>query len=398
MNLRRTLFTVHMWIGLILGLLLAALGLSGSLLVYDDQIANLINPPPRAATTGQPLPLSMIEDIAQETVGHPGQMQIFLPQEPGEAISVRVGGISPMGNMPGMNAEGRARGEGRRRHGGGAREGASEGGAGRGLQIFIDPVSGEVLGTRTALLPPILTFAHQLHGNFLMGRDGRTMVVGWLGVAMLLLGISGLVLWWPRRGQWKYAFTVRSTAQGVRFHRELHAATGIWIFFIFMAVSFSGVVLAWPQVMGANPPGFNPRAVPTVEATDGKKLGATEAIIAASAAVPGLAPRSVTIPARADQAISVNYLSNGAVGATVFVDPYRGKVVSVRDPSASFMAWMRPVHQGSLGPVWQFLVFLSGLVPSLFIVTGLTMWWKKRKRHVPMSMPIAEDLEEEATA
>ncbi|HEX4272391.1 MAG TPA: PepSY-associated TM helix domain-containing protein, partial [Rhizomicrobium sp.] len=256
----------------------------------------------------------------------------------------------------------------------------------------------EVLGSRTALLPPILTFAHQLHGNFLMGRDGRTMVVGWLGVAMLLLGISGLVLWWPRRGQWKYAFTVRSTARGVRFHRELHAATGIWIFFIFMAVSFSGVVLAWPQVMGANPPGFNPRAVPTVEATDGKRLGATEAIIAASAAVPGLSPRSVTIPARPDQTISVNYLSNGAVGATVFVDPYRGKVVSVRDPSASFMAWMRPVHQGSLGPVWQFLVFLSGLVPTLFVVTGLIMWWKKRKRHVPMSMPIAEDLEDEAAA
>jgi uncharacterized iron-regulated membrane protein len=46
--------------------------------------------------------------------------------------------------------------------------------------------------------------------------------------------------------------------------------------------------------------------------------------------------------------------------------------------------------------VWQFLVFLSGLVPSLFVVTGLIMWWKKRKRHVPMSMPIADDLEEEA--
>ncbi|HVW74129.1 MAG TPA: PepSY-associated TM helix domain-containing protein [Rhizomicrobium sp.] len=392
MNLRRTLFTVHMWIGLVLGLLLAALGLSGSLLVYDDQIADLINPPPRAVTAGQPLPLSMIEDIARETVGHPGQMQIFLPQKPGEAISVRMGGISPMGNMTGMNMEGGAGGGGRHHRNGG------EAGPGRGLQLFIDPVSGEVLGTRTALLPPILTFAHQLHGNFLMGRDGRTMVVGWLGVAMLLLGISGLVLWWPRRGQWKYAFTVRGTAQGVRFHRELHAATGIWIFFIFMAVSFSGVVLAWPQVMGANPPGFNPRAVPTVEATGGKRLGATEAIIAASTAIPGLSPRSVTIPARPDLAISVNYLSNGAVGATVFVDPYRGKVLAVRDPSASFMAWMRPVHQGSLGPVWQFLVFLSGLVPSLFIVTGLIMWWKKRKRHVPMSMPIADDLEEEATA
>jgi len=396
MNLRQSLFTVHMWIGLILGLLLAALGLSGSLLVYDDQIANLINPPPRATTAGEPLPLSMIQDIAGETVGGHGQMQIFLPQGPGDAVSVRMGGISPMGNMPGMNMPGMDNGE--RPHGGGHRR--EGGGEGRGMEIFIDPVSGEVLGTRTALLPPILTFAHQLHGNFLMGRDGRSLVVGWLGVAMLILGVSGLVLWWPRRGQWKYAFFVRPTARGLRFHRELHAATGIWIFFIFMAVSFSGVVLAWPQTMGANPPGFNPRAVPTVEATDGKRLGATEAVIAASAAVPGLSPRSVTIPAQPDQAISVNYLSNGAIGATVYVDPYRGKVISVRDPSANFMAWMRPVHQGSfqgsLGPVWQFLVFLSGLVPSLFVVTGMIMWWKKRKRHVPMSMPVADDLEEEA--
>ena len=27
--------------------------------------------------------------------------------------------------------------------------------AARGLQLFIDPVSGEVLGTRNALLPPV---------------------------------------------------------------------------------------------------------------------------------------------------------------------------------------------------------------------------------------------------
>lgn len=388
-GLRQSLFTVHMWIGLTLGLLLAALGLSGSLLVYDDALANLINPPPRATTAGQPLPLSMIQDIAGETVGGHGQMQIFLPEKPDEAISVRMGGISPMGNMPGMNGNDRPRGAGRRH---------ASGGEGRPLQLFIDPVSGEVLGARAALLPPFLIFAHQLHGNFLMGRDGRSLVVGALGVAMLILGLSGLVLWWPRRGQWKYAFFVRPTAQGLRFHRELHAATGIWIFFIFMAVSFSGVVLAWPQTMGANPPGFNPRAVPMVETTEGKRLGATEAVIAASAAVPGLVPRSVTIPARPDQAISVNYLSNDAIGATVFVDPYRGKVLSVRDPSPNFMAWMRPVHQGSLGPVWQFLVFLSGLVPSLFVVTGIIMWWKKRQRHVPMSQPLADDRPEEAAA
>src|ERR1700743_3021018 len=109
-KVRRTLFAVHMWVGLILGVLLAALGLSGSLLVYDDAVANLLSPPPKAMTAGQPLPLTMIADIAREAATAKGlenaQLQIMVPQEPHDAISVRAGQISPMGNMPSMNREG----------------------------------------------------------------------------------------------------------------------------------------------------------------------------------------------------------------------------------------------------------------------------------------------------
>jgi uncharacterized iron-regulated membrane protein len=385
-TVRRTLFTVHMWVGLVLGLFLAALGLSGSVLVYDDAFANLLDRPPQALTAGMPLPLSMIQGIARDAAqqrGVPGgQMQLILPEKPRQPITVRLGGISPMGNMAGMN--------GQRPRGGERREGAQRPGRAGGLQLFIDPVSGEVLGSRKAALPGLLIFAHQLHGNFLMGREGRTYVVGWLGVAMCILGLSGLVLWWPKKGQWKYAFKVRSTASGLRFHRELHAATGIWIFIVFLAVSFSGVVIAWPQTFGM-PNGRG--AMPNVEPIDARRLGATEAVIAAQRAVPGLQPRSVTIPAAPGQPISVSYLSH-AINATVYVDPYRGTVLSVRDPSGSFMAWMRPVHQGSLGVVWKFLVFLSGLVPTLFVITGVVMWAKKRQRHVPMSEPLPEALAE----
>jgi uncharacterized iron-regulated membrane protein len=372
-DIRHTLFTVHMWIGLILGVLLAVLGLSGSLIVYDQEIADFLNPPPRVVTQGMPLPLTMIADTARQTAAEQGleggQMQMLLPQKPGDLIAVRMGGISPMGNMPGMNRP-------------------------RGLQIFIDPVSGEVLGIRKQVLPPFLTFAHQLHGNFLMTQETGRPIVGWLGVAMCILGITGLVLWWPRRGQWKYAFKVRAEATGLRFHRELHAATGIWFFIVFMAVSFSGVVIAWPQTMGMAGPGA--RGMPAVTPGEGKRLGATEAVIAATAAVPTIQPRSITFPARPDQPISVNYLSNGAVAATVYVDPTSGKVLMVRDPSQQFLAWMRPVHQGSLGFVWRFLVFLSGLIPALFVTTGIIMWWKKRKRHIPMTA-MAGELPEEAT-
>ena len=71
-TVRHTLFTLHMWTGLILGVLLAALGLSGSLLVYDQAISDFLVPPPHATTAGQPLPLTMIADIARDAAAEQG--------------------------------------------------------------------------------------------------------------------------------------------------------------------------------------------------------------------------------------------------------------------------------------------------------------------------------------
>jgi uncharacterized iron-regulated membrane protein len=389
---RRFLFQVHMWIGLILGLLLALLGLSGSILVYDDAIADFLSPPPQATAKGEALSLDKIAEAARGVAGR-GAAQIVLPSAAGEAIMVRIGQMSPMGQVPAQREAGadrRTRAEGERRPADGPRP---------SMQVFVDPVSGAVLGTRKTMLPPILVFAHQLHGNFLMGRDGRG-VVGWLGVAMLLLGVTGLVLWWPKRGQWKYAFFVRRTAQGLRFHRELHAATGIWVFLVSMAVSFSGVAIAFPNTMilltggTAARPSYNLREGPAIEPVDGvSAIGPAQALVLAQQALPHATPTSISLPARRDRTIVVNMLAYGAVAAGVYVDPWRAEVVTVRDPSQSFLAWQRPLHQGTgLGPVWRALVFLSGLVPTLFVVTGILMWLKKRKRHMPMSAVLAEEV------
>ncbi|MES2256654.1 MAG: PepSY-associated TM helix domain-containing protein [Pseudomonadota bacterium] len=394
-GVRRLMFQVHMWIGLILGLLLAILGISGSILVYDNAILDMMAP--RAAAVGAPLPLEKIAEVARTTVGR-GQMQITLPREPGEAVSVRVTqprvGEGAREGRREARAEGRA--EGPRRAAEGPPAGPQRQTA---TQIFIDPVSGAVLGTQKAGLPPALMFVHQLHGNFLMGREGRQFV-GWLGVAMLLLGVTGLVLWWPKRGQWKYAFLVRRTATGLRFHRELHAATGIWIFVVFMIVSFSGVVIAFPAAFGmagGGQPGraaFNLREGPEIAAVAGATaISAEDAIAMARKALPNATVTGISLPSRPDRTVMVNMEAKVGVGATVYIDPWRGRIVATRDPSASLMAWQRPLHQGSgLGVIWQALVFLSGLVPALFVFTGVVMWLKKRKRHIPMSVALAEEV------
>jgi uncharacterized iron-regulated membrane protein len=31
-----------------------------------------------------------------------------------------------------------------------------------------------------------------------------------------------------------------------------------------------------------------------------------------------------------------------------------------------------------MGPVWQVLIFLGGIIPAILSITGLVMWWRSR--------------------
>ena len=42
-------------------------------------------------------------------------------------------------------------------------------------------------------------------------------------------------------------------------------------------------------------------------------------------------------------------------------------------------AWIRWIHEGShSGPLWAVVVFLTGILPTIFAVTGIMMWLRKR--------------------
>lgn len=366
---RRAMFQVHMWVGLVLGVLFVAVSLSGSILVYDDKLTEWMQPSPQAVTGGQRLPLIFLANAGRSAVQAPDDapVQVLLPPEPGEAAMVRVEGKSsavPASLEAPVN-----------------------------LLVYIDPPSGQVLEVRRDGRLPVFQWLHQFHGSLKLGREFGRPLVGWLGVGMVLLGVTGIVLWWPRRGQWKYAFLVRSTATGLRFHRELHAAAGIWMFVAFMAVSFSGVAITFPQTMRAIVSADTPAPVPDVEPVAGaKRIVPDAALLIAQKQMPDAQVRSVTFPARPTQAYAVAFASRFGTTATVYVNPYNSEVIAVRDLANngggdSFMALQRPMHdgQGNLGLVWEFLVFLAGLVPLLFVITGTIMWLKKRQRQIPMS-------------
>jgi uncharacterized iron-regulated membrane protein len=41
---------------------------------------------------------------------------------------------------------------------------------------------------------------------------------------------------------------------------------------------------------------------------------------------------------------------------------------------------MRRWHDGTdMGPVWQTVIFLGGIIPALLSITGIVIWWRARK-------------------
>lgn len=367
LSVRRVLFQIHLWSGLILALPLALLGLTGSLLVYHDEIDGWFAAE-RPALAAEGPPHGPAEIIAAAMAGLPATMvpvSFAMPREPGRPATLRVAPRERAGQRNAAEA------------------------------ITVDPV------TLAVLEPParggggfdLMRMIHNLHGNFLVtGRLGRELV-GYAGIVMLGLGLSGIVLWWPRPGRWKQAFAVTWKARGFRFNRELHGAVGIWGLAIFCIVSFSGLYLAFPQTLtaaiGSVLPARDFRGqAPTVSAVAGATRIDLAAALDSAAAALGkpVTLRMATFPVTETQSYRLVLGRTGAPDddpVTAFVDPWTARLIELRDPRAftageRLLALQRPLHDGSgLGWLYRALVFVSGLLPPLFVVTGLLMWLKR---------------------
>lgn len=69
----------------------------------------------------------------------------------------------------------------------------------------------------------------------------------------------------------------------------------------------------------------------------------------------------------------------------VWIDQYSGEVVAVEDPEKftggeTFFNLMWPLHNGeAFGLPGRILWCLTGLVPLVLYITGLTVWLRKRR-------------------
>jgi uncharacterized iron-regulated membrane protein len=152
--------------------------------------------------------------------------------------------------------------------------------------VYVDPASAEVLGVRDRAAG-IIWWTQELHYSLFGGERGL-LVNGSFAVALLLLAVSGPILWWPGWKRRRDALRIRRRPTAA-FWRDLHAVGGaaacvalallaVTAMYYTYRTTATGLIIAIARDEPLRPP------VPA--AVDGDPASLAALLAAARAAVP----------------------------------------------------------------------------------------------------------------
>lgn len=348
----------HLWLGLGVGLLFAVLGVTGSALVFYTTIDAALHPAVRAEPSAPaPALTSPVWDRALAT----GRARWHDPDGKWTFEVTGKGGAIPARYYPAPGHH-----------------------ADREMVWFSSD------GTRVIRAEPwggyLMSWLYQLHMQLLVGDIGHQLV-GWSGVAMLLLLISGVVAWWPR-GSWRKALSFKRDAVPIRRLRDLHKLSGLWSMLVLFVLTATGVLLALPAVNQAL---LAPAPVPAPRSIDRGTGHVTiaRALTVARRALPDGCVVFVDISDAPTAPIRVRFQVPGDPhdrfpGSFVFLDRSSARVLAVHDvrhagTGTALVSWVRTLHDGTVGGLaTRILAVAIGFVPLLLCVTGIRHWQRRR--------------------
>lgn len=352
---------VHLWLGLSLGLLFAVLGLTGSALVFYTGIDAALHPVVEAGQS------DCAPDLASPVWDQALAAGRARWHDPAGKWTIEVtgeGGAIPARFYPSSG------------HGHHADR----------MMVWFSPDGRRIVRTEPWGVY-LMSWLYQLHMALLAGDLGG-QVVGWSGVAMLLLLVSGIVAWWPR-GSWRKAVAFKRNAVPMRRLRDLHKLSGLWSMALVFVLVATGVLLALPAVTQAL---LQPEAIPAPKSSDdrGGRVSIVHAFAAARRVLPEGRIVFVDMPSAQDAPIRVRLQVPGDPhrrfpGSYVFIDQFSGRVLALHDvrragTGTAVASWVRTLHDGTVGGLaTRILAVVLGFVPALLFATGIMHWLRRTK-------------------
>jgi uncharacterized iron-regulated membrane protein len=363
MNTRKTFVLIHRYVGMLLGLVVCIIALTGTLLSFNHEIDHALNPALMTVVPqAQTVPVETLLTTAQKT--HPDyKLSYFEPsQKPEDSYMIALSKeISEEEELS--------------------------------VQVFVDPYSGNVLGERKDEAY-LMGFVYALHYELASGKWGSKIIsitaLGWI-----VIGVSGLLIW-PSWKRIKQGFKVRNS-RWLLANYDYHKVLGIIAAVFILALGISGSIFQFheqvePVVAAVTNSPEPPEFKSAQTSQDMTRLPYEQIFQSAQKAVPNAVTTWVSYPDEPDAAIEVDRKQPGDINQWgnhwVMIDQYSGEVLDITThdtagatPTETFNNWNWNIHTGIWGGMpTRVLLSIFGLAPAILFVTGVVIFWGKTRR------------------
>lgn len=383
---------LHLWLGLISGIIVVIVCLTGCIWVFNEEITGLLEPETKVEWQNKPvLKPSQLTDIAVKL--YPDKVPAYANYHQGEAINLSLRNKVEKGGDAG----------GRR---------------GAGVLLKVNPYTGALISKEIRKPGETDFFRFILNGHrflWLPYEIGRP-IVNYGTMVFVLLLITGLIWWYPKK--WNKSttdksFKIKWGASFKRVNLDLHNVLGFYSLLFLAAIALTGMVygikwysegLYWVTTAGEKLPEYRRMESDSLQA--GKFYTPVQAMDVAWAKVITKHPKSTgfyySFPdakrAKASIDITVYPTAGQFYNSQGYsFDQHTLRELKRKDPyavpydEASVGQKLRKmnydIHVGSiLGFPGKVLAFLASLIGASLPITGFLIWYgrkfKKKKKPV----------------
>ncbi|HZS46437.1 MAG TPA: PepSY-associated TM helix domain-containing protein [Blastocatellia bacterium] len=356
MKIRKALLTAHLIAGLVSAVFLIISGVTGSVMVFEEPLDRALNAK-LSYVNPENHRLSLNELKTRLETAHPGYRLALITMQD-------VNNLSWPASL--VNTEQKQQ-----------------------MDIAVNPYNGQIIGSLDQS-NSLIGEVHQFHIRLLAGKAGQT-VMFIAAILLLLLAISGLILWWPRK-----IFKINLRSSGKRFTFDLHNAVGIYSSLFLLVFSITAIVIHFDNELADWIDHISGTTAKTPERPeppkpDALQMSPDQLVAIAEQAVPGAHVRTIQLPGdpKRSAVFAMRFPEDLTPGGRtrVMLDSYTGKVLFVQDSRMGplgfrmIKVWNRAIHTGDvLGWPSKLLVSFFSLMLPVMAITGPLIWWGRRKK------------------
>jgi uncharacterized iron-regulated membrane protein len=350
-----TFLKLHRWIGLTVGLFLIVQALTGTSLVFRDEIERVIHPGLIVAERPVRLSVQALVDAFHKAHPKAELTRAEFPDHGDQAVQLR------------WTVK-----------------------AARGVTA-IDPYTARIVGDAPANDWP-MEWIFNVHENLHSGPIGQTLI-GIEGFGLLFMALTGLFYWWPGARRLRQGFRVKLDGSTDMRWRTLHRAVGAGVALLLLLSATTGVMMVWKDALRsalATVVKTEPRPAPKVAKRPGVALLPVDRLVAEARARYGDTALRQLRFSSGGRVVAV-YLDGARTirpdgTSQAFYNAYDGSeldhyVAGNLPASNEFIDWLYTVHTGLwLGLVTRIILVLTGLTLAGMGLSGLWLWYARTAR------------------